>query len=100
MHSKKQTMCPTGYYQSANGPMVTHALGHMMYDIYIYIYMYVYIYIYIYTHIYIHPFLILTPHLFVVSLHFKKKNCPYPLPSIYICHPHPPSPIHIHITHS
>ena len=31
MHSKKQTMCPTGYYQSANGPMVTHALGHMMY---------------------------------------------------------------------
>ena len=24
-------MCPPGYYQSANGPMVIHALGHMMY---------------------------------------------------------------------
>ena len=24
-------MCPHGYYQSANGPVVTHALGHMMY---------------------------------------------------------------------
>ena len=26
---KRQTMCPPIYYQSANGPMVTHALGHM-----------------------------------------------------------------------
>ena len=25
-------MWPPGYYQSANDPMVTHALGHMMYD--------------------------------------------------------------------
>ena len=25
-------MCPPGYYQSANGPMVTQALGHMMYN--------------------------------------------------------------------
>ena len=24
-------MCPPGYYPSANGPMVAHALGHMMY---------------------------------------------------------------------
>ena len=24
-------MYPPGYYQSANGPMVTHALGHMTY---------------------------------------------------------------------
>ena len=23
-------MCPPGYYQSANSPMVTNALGHMM----------------------------------------------------------------------
>ena len=22
-------MCPPGYYQSTNGPMVTHALGHI-----------------------------------------------------------------------
>ena len=28
---KRQTMCPPGYYQSANGLMVAHALGHMMY---------------------------------------------------------------------
>ena len=27
--SKKQTMCPLGYYQSANGLMVTHALEHV-----------------------------------------------------------------------
>ena len=25
-------MCPPGYYQSANGAMITHALGHMMYS--------------------------------------------------------------------
>ena len=25
-------MCPPGYYQPANGSLVTHALGHMMYD--------------------------------------------------------------------
>ena len=25
------TMCPPGYYQSANGYIVIHALGHMMY---------------------------------------------------------------------
>ena len=31
MYSKRQTMCLPGYYQSANGPMATHALGHMMY---------------------------------------------------------------------
>ena len=24
-------MCPPDYYQSANDPMVTHALGHMKY---------------------------------------------------------------------
>ena len=28
--SQKDTICPPGYYQSANGPMVTHAFGHMM----------------------------------------------------------------------
>ena len=27
----RQVMCPLNYYQSANGFMVTHALGHMMY---------------------------------------------------------------------
>ena len=27
-------MCPPGYYQSANGPMVTHTIGHMMYGSY------------------------------------------------------------------
>ena len=30
-------MCPPGYYQSANGPMVTHAFGHMMYGYTLYI---------------------------------------------------------------
>ena len=29
--TKRQTMCPPGYYQSANGLMIAHALGHMMY---------------------------------------------------------------------
>ena len=28
---KRQTLCPPSYYQSTNGPMVTHVLGHMMY---------------------------------------------------------------------
>ena len=32
-----KTMCPPGYHH--NGPVATHALGHMMY-IYIYMYMY------------------------------------------------------------
>ena len=60
-------MCPPGYYESANGPMVTHALGPMhfghsgcheslltsfIYIYYIYIYTYIYIHIYIYTYIY------------------------------------------------
>ena len=32
-------MCPPGYYQFANDPTVTHALGHMtVHHIYIYIY--------------------------------------------------------------
>ena len=31
-----KTMCPPGYHH--NGFVVTHALGHMMYGIYIYIY--------------------------------------------------------------
>ena len=31
MQSKKQTMCSPGYYQSVNGVMVTHALGHFIY---------------------------------------------------------------------
>ena len=31
-----KTMCPPGYHH--NGFMATHALGHMMYGIYIYIY--------------------------------------------------------------
>ena len=31
MSSKRQTICPPGYYQSANSPMETHALGQMMY---------------------------------------------------------------------
>ena len=30
MYSKRQAMCPPCYYQSANGPMVTHALWLMM----------------------------------------------------------------------
>ena len=31
-----------------------------------------------------------------------QEDVSFPLPSIHICHPHPPliSPIHIHITHS
>ena len=29
MYSKKQTVCPPGYYQSVIGPMVTLALRHM-----------------------------------------------------------------------
>ena len=28
-------MCPPGHYHSANGPMVTHAVGHMMYGYHI-----------------------------------------------------------------
>ena len=31
MCSQKDTVCPLSYYQSANGPMVVHALGRMMY---------------------------------------------------------------------
>ena len=31
MKSKRQAKTHPGYYQSANGLMVTHALGHMMY---------------------------------------------------------------------
>ena len=34
MQSKRQTMFPQCYYQSANDLMVTHALGQMMYMIY------------------------------------------------------------------
>ena len=30
--SKRQKMCPPGYYQSANGPMVTHALEHTIHQ--------------------------------------------------------------------
>ena len=45
-------MCPPGYYQSANGLMVTHALGHMIYiwahDMYIYIYIYLYMLYYLF----------------------------------------------------
>ena len=40
-----KTMCPPGYHH--NGFVATHALGHMMYGLYIYaVYIYVYIYIY------------------------------------------------------
>ena len=28
-------MCPPGHYHSANDPMVTHAVGHMMYGYHI-----------------------------------------------------------------
>ena len=39
-----KTMCPPGYHH--NGFVATHALGHMMYGLYIYaVYIYVYIYI-------------------------------------------------------
>ena len=31
MYSKRQAMCITNYYQSVNGLMATHVLGHMMY---------------------------------------------------------------------
>ena len=34
MSSKRQTMYPPCYYQSANDLTVTHALGQMMYMIY------------------------------------------------------------------
>ena len=45
---------PPGYFQSANGPMVSHALRHMMYG-YIYIYIYICIYIiYIYISLYLY----------------------------------------------
>ena len=48
-----KTMCPPGYHH--NGFVATHALGHMMYDIYMmYIYIYIYIYIYVYIYIYIY----------------------------------------------
>ena len=30
MYTKRQTMCPPGYYQSSNGLMETHTLGHMI----------------------------------------------------------------------
>ena len=40
-----KTMCPPGYHR--NGFVATHALGHMMYGLYIYIYIYMYIYLYI-----------------------------------------------------
>ena len=54
MYSKRQTMCPSRYYQSANGPMVTHGLGYMMYDYMMYIsFWLIYIDIDIYTYIYI-----------------------------------------------
>ena len=36
MYVIMKTMCPPGY--DHNGFAVTHALGHMMYGIYIYIY--------------------------------------------------------------
>ena len=54
-----KTMCPPSYHYS--GFVATHALGHMMYGLYIYaVYIYVYIYIrfiykrfiYIYINIY------------------------------------------------
>ena len=60
-------MCRPGYYQSANGPMVTHAFGYMMYGYTLlvpmnqrvlnkssdYIYMYIFIInIYLYCNIY------------------------------------------------
>ena len=41
-----KTMCPPGYHH--DGFVATHALGHMMYRLYIYIYIYIYTYIYIY----------------------------------------------------
>ena len=47
MQSKRQTMCPPSYYQSANGPMVTHALGDMGIAKYMCIYIYICIYIWI-----------------------------------------------------
>ena len=37
-----KTMCPPGYHH--NGFVATHALGHMMYGLYIYVYIYIYIY--------------------------------------------------------
>ena len=37
-----KTMCPPGYHH--NGFVATHALGHMIYGLYIYIYIYIYIY--------------------------------------------------------
>ena len=51
-----KTMCPPGYHH--NGFVATHALGHMMYGIYIYVYtvygIYIYIYIYIYLFLILH----------------------------------------------
>ena len=48
-----KTMCPPGYHH--NGFVATHALGHMMYGLYIYIYIYIYyLYIFIYIYIYIY----------------------------------------------
>ena len=31
--SERQRVCRPGYYQSVNGLMVTHALGHMMHEL-------------------------------------------------------------------
>ena len=33
MKSKRETMCPPGYWQFANDLIITHALGHMMCDL-------------------------------------------------------------------
>ena len=94
---KRETICPPSYYQSTNGPIVIHALGHMMYIfdapfdyIYIYIYMYltskglehsVYheslltiIYIYIYIYIYIHTYIYVCIYTYTYIIHFKMHS--------------------------
>ena len=50
-----KTMCPPGYHH--NGFVATHALGHMMYIMYICIYMYIYMYIYVYMCMYMHIYI-------------------------------------------
>ena len=69
--SQKDIICPSGYYQSANGPMLTHVLGHMMYgaigglvitgrahclSFWLHVYTYIHTYIHTHIHTYIHTY--------------------------------------------
>ena len=61
-----KTISPPGYHH--NGFVATHALGHMMYSIYIYIY--IYIYTHTHTHTHIHTNRDLLARLLTLCSHF------------------------------